>query len=161
MLRIDHRQLFRPNGLIDDFVLYGEQADYVALAARVEAAIFGGVAETSATESGICLEILSVASQHELCTSLQNKEDFYASMDDWQQRSILRVSGSPAVLERLRHFLVDLSGRGEGYSYISEYSQESPYSMTSPEWRLHVAAATQQEHAPNNSFKPNLLRKSA
>ncbi|MEQ1767689.1 MAG: hypothetical protein ABL859_09710, partial [Methylotenera sp.] len=140
MLRIEHRQLFRPNGLIDDFVLYGKRIDYVAFARKVEAVIDGGGTETLCTESGIHVEILSVAGRNELCTSLQNQGDVYPSMDDWQKRNILRVSGSAVVLERLRHFLVDLSGRGEGYSYISEYSEESPYSIDSPEWRLHVQA---------------------
>lgn len=140
MLRIEHRKMFRPNGLIDDFVLYGMPNDYLAFAAMVGAAIRGGRAETLRTESGIHIEILSVGEQHELRTSLQNEDDFYPSLEAWQQRNILRVSGSAAVLERLRHFLVEVSGRGEGYSYISEYSDESPYFTDSPEWRLHVQA---------------------
>ena len=138
MLKIEHRQLHRPNGLIDDFVLYGEPIDYTAFADKVEAAIKSKVAETLQTGSRIQIEVLNVSGQRELFTSLQNKDDCYLSMEDWQQRDILRVFGSTAVLEQLRQFLMDLSGRGQGYSYISEYSAGRSYSTSSPEWRLHL-----------------------
>ena len=137
MLKIEHRQLHRPNGLIDDFVLYGEPVDYATFAAKVDAAIESRIAETLKTESRIQIEVLAVDEQSELFTSLQNKDDCYLSMEDWQQRDILRVLGSTAVLEKLRQFLIDLSGRGQGYSYISDYSADCPYSACSPQWRLH------------------------
>lgn len=140
MLRIEHRQMYRSNGLIDDFVLYGTPADYVALASKLGDAGRDGRAEYLRTDSSIHIEILRKDEQHDLRTSLQNEDDFYPTLDAWQRRNILRISGSAAVLERLSHYLVDVSGRGEGYSYISECPGESSYLIDSPEWRLHVQA---------------------
>jgi hypothetical protein len=141
MLRVEYRKMYRPNGLMDDFVLYGEPVDYVAFAAAVETAIESGEVKALETASSIHIEIRTVDGRDALFTSLQNQEDFYPSATDWDQRNILRVAGSRATLQRLRHFLVDLSGRGEGYSYISEYSEDHGYSANSPEWRLHVIHA--------------------
>ena len=138
MLRIEYRKLHRPNGLIDDFVIYGVPIDYLALAARLEAAVRSKKAETLHTASLIHIEILSDSEQSELFTSLQNQDDFYSSMDDWEQRNILRIFGNRSVLGALRLFLIDLSGRGDGYSYISEFSEDFGYSTSSPQWRLHV-----------------------
>jgi hypothetical protein len=130
--------MFRSNGLIDDFVLLGRPADYIAFAEKVGAAISSGRPEVLRTRSWINVEVQASDNLHELFTSLQNQDDFYPSMDVWRQRNILRVSGSSVVLEQLRIFLMDVSGRGEGYSYISEYSEDLPYSAASPEWRLQV-----------------------
>ena len=138
MIRIEHREIFRPNGLIDDFVLFGSPSDYVALAGLVQAAIHSGRPETLHTQSWMRLEIQAVSDRCDLFTSLQNQEDTYPSREEWQQRNVLRVIGSAAVLEQLHLFLLDLSGRGDGYSYISQYSEALGYSSESPEWRLHV-----------------------
>jgi hypothetical protein len=140
MIDLEYRQMQRPNGLIDDFVLHGRPSDYKAFASVVQLAIGSGRPETLPTASRIRIEITNVPNQLELFTSLQNEEDFYATRDDWAERDILRVLGSTQVLERLCDFLVDLSGRGEGYSYISEYSDDLAYASCSPEWRLHVRA---------------------
>jgi hypothetical protein len=59
-------------------------------------------------------------------------------MDDWKNRNILRVYGTRSTLESLQKFLVNLAAKGEGYSHISEYSENCVYSTESPEWRLHV-----------------------
>ena len=141
MLRVEHRKLFRPTGLIDDMVLYGSPADYVAFAAEVEAAISHGRPTTLKTESPFCIEIRVMGEGAELFTSLQNHENVYSSPEAWEERSVLRVHGSGAVLEALRLFLLDLSTRGEGYSYVSEYSKDLSYALNSPEWRLHVRGA--------------------
>ncbi|RYG96823.1 MAG: hypothetical protein EON58_11175 [Alphaproteobacteria bacterium] len=138
MLRIEYRKLHRPNGLIDDFVIYGLPIDYLAFAAILEAAINSQKAETVRTASLIQIEILSDSEQTELFTSLQNRDDFYSSMADWEQRNILRIFGDRAVLEAFRLFLIDLSVRGDGYSYISEFSKEFGYSTSSPQWRFHI-----------------------
>lgn len=90
------------------------------------------------SESDISIEIIRDEDEEELFTSLQNKTNDYFSMDDWNDRDILRIYGSNRVLFSLQEFLNDLAGRGEGYSYISEYSENENYSNNSPEWRLHV-----------------------
>jgi hypothetical protein len=130
--------MYRSNGLIDDFVLYGEPGDYLSFASRVEAAIHSRGPETFRTESQIQIEISITDRYRVLWTALENEDNFYPSIDAWNRRDILRVAGSPEILEKLRCFLVDLSGRGLGYSYISEFCEDSPYSADSPEWRLHV-----------------------
>jgi hypothetical protein len=151
VLRLEHRQLFRSNGLIDDFVLHGDAGDYLHFAARVEAALGSGVPVTVETASSIQIEILEAADAPELFTSLQNQEDFYGSLADWSARDILRVRGRSDVLEALRVFLVDLSRRGRGYSYISEYSVDLGYSTSSPEWRMHVQDAWSR---PDRNVRP-------
>jgi len=138
MLRLEHRQMYRSNGLIDDFVLYGEPSDYLSFAKKIGAALHSREAETLSTESPIQIEISINEESQVLWTALENEGNFYPSIDAWNTRDILRVAGNPAVLEELRGFLVDLSGRARGYSYISEFSQDSSYSVDSPEWRLHV-----------------------
>lgn len=141
MLRIENRQMFRSNGLIDDLVIYGAPADYVVFAEQVQAAFGRGKPVVFQTASHIQIEILETTTGGELFTSLQNQDDFYASMDDWSERTVLRVRGDAGVLETLRRFLIDLSGRGDGYSYISEYSVDLAYASDSPQWRLHVQLA--------------------
>lgn len=90
------------------------------------------------SESNISIEITLDESEEELFTSLQNKTNDYFSSDDWNNRDILRIYGNRSILARLQAFLNDLANRGEGYSYISEYSDNENYSNNSPEWRLHV-----------------------
>lgn len=138
MLRIEHRQMYRPNGLIDDLVIYGTPRDYIAFAEQVQTAIGGDDPVTFKTASQFQIEIVEATEGNELFTFLQNADDIYGSTEDWAKRTILRVCGNSHVLDRLRCFLIDLSGRGEGYSYISEYSTDSSYSTESPQWRLHV-----------------------
>jgi hypothetical protein len=139
MLSLEYRQMFRTNGLIDDFVLHGKAVDYVVFAEKVAAAIGSGKAETLRTASTITIEISCDGDEgRELFTAFQNSEHFYRSIDDWNQRDILRLSGSAAVLESLRLFLLDLSTRDEGYSYLAEYSDSHTYCTDSPEWRLHL-----------------------
>jgi hypothetical protein len=130
--------MFRSNGLIDDFVLYGSSADYRTLSEHVEAAISSSGPIVLSTDSAIRIEISKNDQLEQLFTSFQNEDNEYFSMQDWGARSILRVAGSAAVLQQLAEFLVDISTRGEGYSYISEFSASNQYSCSSPEWRLHV-----------------------
>ncbi len=89
-------------------------------------------------EKNISIQIIRDEAENKLFTSLQNDKNEYFSLDEWNNRSILRVFGGANVLASLQAFLRDLSGRGEGYSYISEYSESIGYSNDSPEWRLHV-----------------------
>lgn len=138
MLQLEHRQMFAVNGLIDDFVLYGKPSDYVELARTVESAIRGCNTAILQTASRIRIEIEGDHENMHLMTSLQNRDNDYPSMNDWEQRDILRVWGSPTVLEQLRLFLLDLAGRGRGYSYLAEFSKEYSCHHSSPEWRLHV-----------------------
>jgi hypothetical protein len=133
--------MHRSNGLIDDFVVYGSPSDYVSFAEHVQAAFASSEPLTLKTASPIQIEISKATETGELFTSLQNESDFYATADEWAKRDILRVRGSLPVLESLRAFLIDLSGRGDGYSYISEYSANFAYSDQSPQWRLHVQVA--------------------
>jgi hypothetical protein len=130
--------MFRPNGLIDDVVVYGAPEDYEQFSERVRAAISSLDAVVLNGDSPICIEISKNNESEDLFTSLQNESNEYFSMKDWSARSILRVVGSETVLKELSEFLSGLSGRGEGYSYISKFSVSSEYSRYSPEWRLHV-----------------------
>lgn len=136
--RIELRQLFRPNGLIDDVVVYGTPEDYEQFSERVRVAISSPDAVVLNSDLPLCIEISKNNESEDLFTSLQNERDEYLSMKDWNARSILRVIGSEKVLKELSAFLFDLSRKGEGYSYISEFSVTSEYSRSSPEWRLHV-----------------------
>lgn len=138
MIELEHRKMFRSNGLLDDFVLYGSPSDYVALASSVRTAIDSGKPQIVRTSSPIGIRIEVEEGLQALFTSLQNRDNFYASMDDWERRDILRVAGGTEVLEALDGFLQDLSTRGEGYSYLSEYSEQFAYDTDSPRWRLHV-----------------------
>ena len=138
MLKIEAREMFRSNGLIDDFVVYGKPEDYIQLSKEVESVISSGKAVSVKSDSKISIEISLDENESELFTSLQNKDDEYFSMDAWRARNILRVMGNKNILESVQLFLIELSGRGEGYSYISEYSDSKGYSQASPEWRLHV-----------------------
>jgi hypothetical protein len=138
VLKIELRQMFRPNGLIDDVVIYGTPEDYELFSERVSSALSSPDAVVLNSDSPMCIEISMNKESEDLFTSLQNENNEYFSMKDWNARSILRVVGSEAVLRELSEFLSDLSGKGKGYSYISEFSASSKYSGLSPEWRLHV-----------------------
>lgn len=138
MLRIELRQMFKPNGLIDDIVVYGTPDDYRQLSERVKAAVSSPNPVVSSSAFPIRIEISKNNEREDLFTSLQNEANEYFSMKDWEARSILRVVGSEALLTELSEFLADLSNRGEGYSYLSEFSESSEYFLFSPEWRLHV-----------------------
>lgn len=138
MIDLEHRQMHRSNGLIDDFVVRGSPSDYKSFARRVRSAISSGETEMLQTSSRIGIEITKDPNQPELFTSLQSRDDSYPTMIEWTQRSILRVRGSADVLEAFCAFLLDLPQRGHGYSYISEYSNQFGYAECSPEWRLHV-----------------------
>ena len=120
VVRIEARQMFRPNGLIDDFVVYGKSEDYLLFADYVGKAVNSEDPSSMPSESGIVVEITRDEAETELFTSLQNEQNEYFSFDDWNNRTILRVYGSGRVLSALQLFLRDLSGRGDGYSYISE-----------------------------------------
>ncbi len=137
-MRIEARQMFRSNGLIDDLVLYAKPDEYHQFADFIGKAISSKKTTLMLSESDISIEIIRDEDEEELFTSLQNKTNDYFSMDDWNNRDILRIYGSNRVLFSLQEFLNDLAGRGEGYSYISEYSENENYSNNSPEWRLHV-----------------------
>ena len=137
-VRIEARQLFRSNGLMDDLVLYARPEEYLQFAEIVGKAIHSKQPELILSESDILIEIIFREAEEELFTSLQNKTNNYVSMDDWSARNILRIFGNANALIALQAFLVDLAGRGKGYSYISEYYGGCNYSSNSPEWRLHV-----------------------
>jgi len=137
-VRIEARQMYRSNGLIDDLVLYAKPVGYHQLADFVGKAISSERPILMLSESNISIEITLDESEEELFTSLQNKTNDYFSSDDWNNRDILRIYGNRSILARLQAFLNDLANRGEGYSYISEYSDNENYSNNSPEWRLHV-----------------------
>ena len=137
-MRIEVRRMFRSNGLIDDFVLYAKPRGYLQFADFIGKALYSKQPTLMLTESDISIEIICDDTVEELFTSLQNKTNDYLSIDDWNNRNILRIYGNEKSLADLQSFLVDLSGRGEGYSYISEFSEEGSYSNNSPEWRLHV-----------------------
>lgn len=138
MLRVEHRQLFRPNGLIDDFVVHGGPEDYVAFSAQVMLAAQSHDPVALACDAPLRIEISRLDTATALFTSLQNEANDYLSMEDWANRRILRVVGAGDVLERLALFLSDVAHRGVGYSYISEFSAAGGYAAHSPEWRLHV-----------------------
>lgn len=137
-MRIEARRMYRSNGLIDDLVLYGAVEDYLLFAEFVGKAISSKEPTLMLSESDISIEIICDEAEEELFTSLQNKTNDYFSADDWSNRNTLRVYGSGSTLSSLQAFLNDLAGRGDGYSYISEYSESYGYSCNSPEWRLHV-----------------------
>lgn len=138
MLRVEHRQLFRPNGLIDDFVVHGGPEDYVAFSGQVMLATQSHDPVVLACETPMHIEISRLDTATALFTSLQNEANDYLSMEAWANRRILRETGTGDVLERLALFLSDIANRGHGYSYISEFSSAGGYSAQSPEWRLHV-----------------------
>jgi len=121
-----------------NFVVYGKPEDYIQLSKQVESVMFSESPIIVKTDSRISIEISIDKNEKKLFTSLQNQDNEYFSMDAWKARNILRVIGSKSELEKLHLFLIDLSGRGEGYSYISEYSEPNNYSEASPELRLHV-----------------------
>ncbi|MBU2112882.1 MAG: hypothetical protein KKE94_03805 [Gammaproteobacteria bacterium] len=137
-VKIEARQMFRSNGLIDDLVLYARPEEYIQFAEIAGKAINSKQPELILSESDILIEIICREAEEELSTSLQNKTNIYVSMDDWNARNILRIFGNTNSLIALQAFLIDLAGRGKGYSYISEYSNDCNYSKNSPEWRLHV-----------------------
>ena len=138
MLHVEHRTMFSMIGLIDDFVLHGKPSDYIEFARSIDSAIRDGQTTTLYTASPFRIEIDSDPAVKQLMTSLQNQSNEYLSMEDWERRDILRLWGNPTILEQLSLFMVDLAGRGKGYSYLAEYSEEHPYHPSSPEWRLHV-----------------------
>jgi hypothetical protein len=125
--------MFRPNGLIDDFVVYGSPMDYKTLSEHVEAALSSSDPVVVGTDSEIHIEISEDDKMEQLFTSLQNEDNQYLSMQDWGDRYILRVTGSAPVLRQLAAFFAHVSSRGEGYSYISEFSASNQYYRASPE----------------------------
>jgi len=138
VLKIEVRQMFRSNGLIDDLVVSGLSEDYLQFSEVVKSVSNSRESRTISTGSSITIEVIWIEEPSELFTSLQNKDDDYFSMKDWNERNILRVIGNTSTLDELGEFLTDLPSRGEGYSYISEYSENYGYSLFSPEWQLHV-----------------------
>lgn len=138
MLNIAHRTLYRSNGLIDDFVVSGKPQDYVSFAHAVNSATSSPTPVIVETDSFIRIAISVEGEFDELFTSFQNEDNQYYSHKDWEERDVLRVMGAELVLQKLYEFLKDLSGRGQGYSYLSEYSKTHHYSPDSPQWRLHV-----------------------
>lgn len=139
MLKVEVRKMFRSNGLIDDVVIHGEPDDYLKFSKTIQSVIESKKLTTHETNSSIGIEIIFDESvDQELFTSLQNQENEYFSIKDWDERDTLRVVGSEVILNTLYNFIVGLSGSGQGYSYISEYSEKYKYSFDSPEWQLHV-----------------------
>ena len=138
MIKIEARKMYRSNGLIDDIVVYGTPEDYVSLSDSVQAAVSSSEPTILETSSITRIEISRDNEAQKLFTSLQNESNEYFSHKEWEERNILRVIGSDTILNQLSSFLHELSSKGEGYSYISEYSDSSNYSSFSPEWRLHV-----------------------
>lgn len=138
MLKIEARKIFSSKGLVDDLVVYGKPEDYLFFSEVIKTAISSSRAVVLSTDSPIRIEVSRDNESEELFTSLQNENNKYYSIKEWEERSILRVIGSEKVLNQLHSFLVNLTGKGEGYSYISEYSDSNAYSHCSPEWRLHI-----------------------
>ena len=138
MLKLEVRQLFRSNGLIDDVVVFGTPEDYVRFSEGVVSAIASQKPILLRTDSGICIEISRDDDRKALFTSLQNENDEYYSMHAWNTRNVLRMIGSERTLASLSTYLLAVSARGVGYSYISEFAEAGQYSDQSPEWRLHV-----------------------
>ncbi|WP_223789881.1 hypothetical protein [Marinicella meishanensis] len=138
-LRIEHRKMYRSNGLIDDFVVYGAPEEYLLFAYLVDKAIAATQPIMMLTESNITVEInCADFIKDQLFTTLENEQGEYLTHADWEARDRLRIYGNPTILRALQQFLIDLSGRGKGYSYLCEYSTTHPYAADSPEWRLHV-----------------------
>lgn len=139
MLRIEARQLFSSNGLIDDLIVVGLPQDYVKFSEVVNVALSSEKFERIKVKDSFIIEVeVNQVHESEIFTSLQNETNEYYSLKDWENRRILRVKGGREALIELSEFLVDLSQKGTGYSYISEYSTEYGYSIYSPEWRLMV-----------------------
>lgn len=138
MLNFELRQMFRSNGLIDDVVVNGMPEDYVRFSEGVAAAINSPKPVVLRTDSDVSVEISRDDNLETLFTSLQNESDEYLSMHAWNTRNILRVIGSQRNLTKLSAYLVAVSARGVGYSYISEFAEDGQYSAQSPEWRLQV-----------------------
>ena len=103
--------MFRSNGLIDDLVLYAKPEEYRQLSDFVGKAISTEEPTLMLSESDISIEIILDETEEELFTPLQNKTNDYFSMDDWNNRDILRIYGSGSILARLQAFLNDLAGR--------------------------------------------------
>jgi hypothetical protein len=89
MLRIELHQMFRSNGLIDDFVIYGAPDDYEFFSEQVRVAASSTGAVVLNTNSPIRIEISKDSESAELFTSLQNESAEYFSMKEWNDRSIL------------------------------------------------------------------------
>ncbi len=139
MLKLEFRKKYCSNGLIDDFVLYGTAKDYLDFTNSVDLVLSSFKNKIIVkTTNYIYIEISLDNSINELFTSLQNKDNEYFSYHEWENRDILRVMGSEKVLIELKKFLIDLSKKEQGYSYLSEYSKVCKYSSYSPEWRLHI-----------------------
>ncbi|GEM_PF-3302572 len=138
MFQVQYRQMFRSNGLLDDFVLRGNLEDYEEFANAIKLALDSGQPTTFETNSTYQISITESEDHPELFTSLQNEENMYSSMNEWQSRSILRVQGSSAVLGELIEFLISIGSNSSAYVYLSEYSERLHYSKHSPEWRLEV-----------------------
>lgn len=138
VLKVEVRKMFRSNGLIDDVVVLGRPQDYVQFAEVVETAVSSSVAVVFAINLPFSIEVRMDNSVEELFTSLQNKDNKYFSIAEWNERNILRVVGSKNVLRQFNEFLRKMALKEEGYGYISQFSNICEYSVFSPEWRLHV-----------------------
>ena len=139
MLNIQARTMYRSNGLIDEFIMYGAAKDYSEFAETIQAVVNTGKSTCLKTDSDIQIEIMLDASKEkELFTSLQNQNNEYFSMQEWEKRDRLKIIGCMSSLNELHKFMLNVSASGSGYSYISEYSKTHSYSNYSPEWRLHV-----------------------
>ena len=140
MLRLEYRQMYSANGLIDDFVLFGSQLDYLKFSQMVESAInsLSPVELELRDDSDIRIVIYHDEEKNVLFTSLQNQEDFYLTMQDWHERDQLKIIGSSRILKALASFLENIAQYETGYSYISEFSETYEYSSGSPQWRLHT-----------------------
>jgi hypothetical protein len=138
MLEIQARQIFRSNGLIDDFVLIGQSSDYLEFSNKIKEVASSGEKHKLETNSELIIEIVLSQDQDILFTSFQNRENEYFSINDWNSRQFLRIFGNVEILEELAIYLFEVSNRGVGYSYISEFSEQFSYSSDSPEWRLQI-----------------------
>lgn len=138
MLDLEFRSIYRSNGLIDDFVVYGAAEDYIHFSDAIKKAISSSKPVVLTTHSSFTIEVSMDGKFDELFTSLQSNDNQYFSHKDWEERSVLRVIGSQLILEELCKFLQDIACQNQGYSYISEFSESIDYSAYSPEWRLHI-----------------------
>lgn len=137
-MRIEVRQLPPSNVWADDIIVYGTPVDYQSFAEFVDKCLETNSPTLMLTESDVLVEIVLDESQDELLSSYQVNQSDDASMEHVNHEIVLRVCGNRTILSVLKEFLVDLSGRGDGYSYLCEYSEKYDCAEESKDWRMHV-----------------------
>lgn len=88
---------------------YGKKHDYLEFASLVKSVTETSETASLNTTSEISIEVSVNNSYPELFTSLQNKENEYFSMPEWEERNIFKIIGNKSVLENLYLFFTDLA----------------------------------------------------